>query len=378
MPSGSAAAAEPVAVEPPAPSGIPAQTLSLVILATLAVLYTLSAAAGILIPLLLAIMLKLVLQPAMRLLSERLGLHLGVAATLLIVVLLGGVSAVGLAVVVPAYGWVAKAPAALRLLEEQLSLLRAPLAAISHALQHAVHIAEPAGAAAGAAAAPSPISLGGVGLSLLLGTQDALGSLLVLVVTLFFLLAAGDSMLRKTVEVTPRFNDKKHVVYIVSEVERNVSGYLATITLVNLALGAAVGVGVLLCGLSDPLLWGTAVFLLNFIPIVGPIFGILIVFLAGLLSFGSVVPALLPAGLYLAAHIIEGQIVTPLLLARRFTLSPLMVILALFFWHWLWGIPGALMSVPLLATMKIICDRIPLLAPFGHLMGPGNERPGAG
>ena len=80
----------------------------------------------------------------------------------------------------------------------------------------------------------------------------------------------------------------------------------------------------------------------------------------------------------MGAHIIEGQIVTPLLLARRFTLSPLMVILALFFWHWLWGIPGALMSVPLLATMKIICDRIPILAPLGHLMGPGNERPGQG
>jgi predicted PurR-regulated permease PerM len=353
-----------------------AQVLALAILATLAVLYTLSAAAGIIIPLVLAIVLKLMLQPAMRLLTERAGLPLGMSALLLIVALFGLVGAVGLAVAVPASGWLAKAPAALNLLEEQLSLLRAPLAAISHAMQQAAHLAEPAGGAAAAPAAASPVSLGGVGLSLLLGTQDVLGRLLVLVVTLFFLLAAGDSMLRKTVEVTPRFKDKKHVVYIVSEVERHVSGYLATITLVNIAVGAATGLAAYACGMSDPLLWATAVFLLNFIPIVGPIFGILVLFLAGLLTFGHVWPALLPAGLYLAVHLVEGQMVTPLLLARRFTLSPLMVILSLFFWHWLWGIPGALLSVPLLATLKIICDRIPALAALGHLLGPGNERQG--
>jgi predicted PurR-regulated permease PerM len=318
-------------------------------------------------------MLKLVLQPLMRLLTGRLRLPFSLSALLLIILLFGLAGAIGLAVVVPASGWLSKAPGALAQLESQLSLLRAPLAAVSFFLQKAGHLTEPAGPAA-QAAAPAAINLGAVGLSVLLGTQNALGRLLVLVVTLFFLLASGDNMLRKLVEVTPRFNDKKHVVYIVSEVERSLSSYLTTIVLVNLALAGFVGTAVYFCGLSDPLLWATAAFICNFIPIVGPIFGIFAVFLAGLLTFGHVAPALLPAGLYMAAHVIEGQYISPNLLARRFTLSPLMVILSLFFWHWLWGIPGALLSVPLLATIKVICDRMPSLAPIGHLLGPGNER----
>eukprot|EP01035_Chromulina_nebulosa_P037839 gene37839-51084_t len=130
-------------VAPAAEPGIPPQTLALGILATLAVLYTLSTAAEIIIPLLLAIMMKLVLQPVMRVLSGRLGLPLGLSALLLIFALFGVLGAVGLAVVVPASGWVAKAPAALVLLQDQLSLLHAPLAALSYALQQATHLAEP-------------------------------------------------------------------------------------------------------------------------------------------------------------------------------------------------------------------------------------------
>src|ERR1019366_3606925 len=103
------------------------------------------------------------------------------------------------------------------------------------------------------------------------------------------------------------------------------------------------------CGLGDPLLWGTVAFLLNYVPIVGPLIGIGTIFFVGLLTFGHVLPALLPAAIYLGVHLTEGQLVTPLLLARQFTLSPLIVIVSLFFWDWMWGIPGALLSVPLLA-----------------------------
>jgi predicted PurR-regulated permease PerM len=343
----------------------------------IAVFCVLSVAAEIVVPLLLALVLKLTLQPVMRLLSGRIGLPLTVSACLVIVALFGCVAAVGLAIAVPASGWISKAPQGLVTLQDQIRLLRGPLAALQYGLQQVQHLAGPAGAVADRPTAPTAADLSGVGISLFFGTQHFVGRLFVLLLTLFFMLAAGDSMLRKLVEVVPRLRDKKHVVFITGEIERNISGYLTTITLINACVGLLAGVAMYATGIGDPLLWGTVAFLLNFIPIVGPITGIVIVFLVGLLTFGEAVPALVPAAIYLAVHIVEGQIVTPLLLARRFTLSPLTVMVSLFFWTWMWGIPGALLSVPLLAMTKIICDRIPSLAPLGHMLGAPNHRAAA-
>src|SRR5271167_3131407 len=109
-------------------------------------------------------------------------------------------------------------------------------------------------------------------------------------------------------------------------------------------------------------------FLLNYVPILGPMIGVVMFTLAGLLTAKTLWPALLPAGLYLVIHLAEGETITPMLLARRFTLNPLLVILALIFWYWMWGVPGAILAVPMLAITKIICDRIRMLSAFGHFL----------
>ncbi len=350
-------------------------------MATLATFWALSVAADFIVPLLLAVMLKLVLGPAMRFLSERMRLPESLSALLLVVVLFGVIAGIGLTIAVPASGWIAKAPQGLQTLQDQLSKLRGPLASVQYYIHEAERLAEPtppepAAPAANVAVvrAQSPIALESVGVSILVGTQHFFGRAFVLVITLFFMLAAGDSMLRKLVEAVPRLEEKKHVVFIVHEIDRNVSIYLATITALNAAVGVATGLTMYLCGIADPLLWGTLAFLLNFIPIIGPLIGIGIFFLVAMLTYGHALPALLPALVYLGIHIAEGQFATPLLLARRFTLSPLIVIVSLFFWYWLWGIPGALLSVPLLATLKIVCERIPCLAAMGHMLGEPNQR----
>lgn len=357
-----------------------AQTVALSVLAILAVFYALSVASELVVPLLLAMMLKLMLQPAMRFLRAHLKLPMGVAAFVLILGLLGLIGGIAATIAVPATGWIAKAPQGLQTLENQLSRLRDPIEAAQQLLRRAEHLAAPAGAPplAAAASAPPAIALGSVGISVLLGTQQFFGRFFVLAVTLFFLLAAGDSMLRKLVEATPRFEEKKHVVYIMSEIERNVSRYLVTITTINAAVGVLTGLAMYACGIADPVLWGSVAFLLNYIPIVGPLIGVGIIYVVGLLTFGNAGQALLPAAIYLGVHIIEGQFVTPLLLSRQFTLSPVIVVLSLFFWHWMWGVTGALLSVPLLATVKIICDRIPCLAPLGHMLGPPAQRSNSG
>jgi predicted PurR-regulated permease PerM len=136
----------------------------------------------------------------------------------------------------------------------------------------------------------------------------------------------------------------------------------------NLAVGLATGTVMVLCGVGDPVLWGTVAFLLNYIPILGPMIGVVVFLLAGLLSIDSLWAAFLPAGLYLLIHLVEGETVTPMLLARRFTINPVLVILSLVFWYWMWGVPGAVLSTPMLAISKIICDRVRPLMAFGHFM----------
>jgi predicted PurR-regulated permease PerM len=136
----------------------------------------------------------------------------------------------------------------------------------------------------------------------------------------------------------------------------------------NAAVGIATALAMWFTGVGDPILWGTVAFLLNYVPILGTALGILIFLFAGLLTHDTLWLALLPAGLYFGFHLIEGETVTPMLLAKRFTLNPVLVIISLVFWFWMWGISGAILSMPMLAITKIICDRLQPLAKFGHFL----------
>jgi len=104
------------------------------------------------------------------------------------------------------------------------------------------------------------------------------------------------------------------------------------------------------------------------VPILGPIFGVVIFLLAGLLTIDTLWQALLPAGLYLGIQQMEAEVITPTLLARRFILNPVLVIISVVFWFWMWGAPGAILSMPMLAITKIICDRVRPLAALGHFL----------
>jgi predicted PurR-regulated permease PerM len=168
--------------------------------------------------------------------------------------------------------------------------------------------------------------------------------------------------------VLPRFTSKRQAVDISRQIGRDISAYLITITLMNALVGAATALVMWSTGVGDPVLWGTAAFILNFVPILGPISAAVIFLFAGSLTIASTWQALLPAALDGAIHVIEGETVTPFLLAKRFTLNPVLVVLSLVFWFWLWGVPGAILSAPILATTKIVCDRVRPLAAFGHIL----------
>ena len=201
------------------------------------------------------------------------------------------------------------------------------------------------------------------------GTRSILTGFFLTALLLFFLLSAGDIFMRKLVEILPSFGDKKRAVEMSREIEQEISGISRHHHHHERVVGVATFGAMWAVGLANPLLWGAVAFILNYVLILGPLTGLVIFFAVGLLTFPTLLHALLPPAAYLAIHLIEGETVTPMLVARRFTLNPVLVIGSLIFWNWMWGIPGALLAVPLLATTKIVCEHVRPLAPIGHFLG---------
>jgi predicted PurR-regulated permease PerM len=349
-------------IEVPAPPNLQSVFLGgLFLLALLAACY---AAAEILLPIVVAFVLMLVLQPAMRLLGK---LHVprALAALLLILVFFSILVGLGTVLSGPAAHWAQKLPAGLPKLQERLSFFSEPITSVQKFLSHAERLTQASGVPA-----PLPVAVEGNGLSqrLLEGTRYVVSGTLEMILVLFFLLLSGETFLRRLVEVLPSFKNKRQAVEISQHIESDIAAYLTTITIMNIMVGIATAAVAALCGLEDPVLWGALAFLLNYVPILGPVIGVVTFLLAGLISIDSLLLAVLPAVLYLGIHVVEGETVTPMLLARRFTINPVLVIVSLVFWYWMWGVPGAILSTPMLAITKIICDRIQTLIPFGHFI----------
>ena len=320
-------------------------------------------AAEIVLPFIFAFTLNLLLQPVLRALV-RIGAPKALAALLLIVALIAAMVALGTAISGPAADWAAKIPQGIPRLQERLGFLKGPIVALQDFMEQVGNL----GATSAQREAPTPAVGATLMASLFAGTRSFATGLFTTVLFLYFLLVGGDSFLRRIVEILPRFSSKRQAVDIAQQIESDISAYLVTITIMNGAVGIATAIVMKLTGVGDPVFWGTVAFLLNYAPIVGPVCGVVIFLFAGLLSIDQLWQALTPPALYLAIHVAEGEVITPMLLAKRFTLNPVLVVLSLAFWFWMWGIAGAVLSVPMLAIAKIVCDRVRPLAAFGHFL----------
>jgi len=187
-------------------------------------------------------------------------------------------------------------------------------------------------------------------------------------VLLYLLLASGDLFLQKLVRVMPTFSDKKRAVEISHEIQQNISNYLFSVSLINLGLGLIVSGGLYFMGVPNAAMWGMFAAVLNFVPYFGPVAGVIVLGTVGLLTFDTLGKGLLPPAWYLLLHLVEANLITPVLLGRRFTLNPVVIFVSLIFWTWLWGVPGALLSVPILVSVKVVCDRIPAMSNVSELL----------
>ncbi len=266
----------------------------------------------------------------------------------------------------PMVEWFEKAP-------ENLGRLKGRLRSVLKPARYITEVASNMGKAAIQAENPGAISqvevhdhaFAGTVFSWTATALVGMGETLALI---FLLLSAEDTFIQKLVKVMPTLRDKRRAVEITREIRHSVSGYLFTVGLVNLGLGAVLAIALQLIGMPEPFMWGALAALANCIPYFGPFLGMGLVAIGGLTAFETAGRGLLPAGVYLGLHLLEANLVTPLLLGRQFTLNPVIVFASLIFFVWLWGGVGALVAMPVLVATKIVCDRVPLLAPVGEIL----------
>lgn len=333
------------------------QTIFLGGLFVFACFTVLSVAQEVILPVVIAIVLKLLLQPLVRLL-ERIHVPKALGALVAVLLLLGVFAALGTVLSGPTAAMVHNFPTLLQKARERFGALER----IAHPLM------ERLGAGSQNPADMLQMNPGSVAGRVASGASGFASHLLETLLILFYMLVFGETFMRRLVEVLPRFKDKRQAVEISSTVERDISAYLLTITVINAVVGTLAGTVMWLFGVPGAVVWGVVAFCFNYVPILGPIAGVLLFALVGLATLGAAWAALLPAAAYLAIHFAEGEVFTPMVLARRFTLNPIAVMVGLIFWYWLWGVQGAILSVPLLAITKIVSDRLRPFKALGHLL----------
>jgi predicted PurR-regulated permease PerM len=326
-------------------------------------------AQDVLIPVALAIFLALLLTPAVDRL-QRLGLRRGFAVAVIMAAVLGlGAAAVN-AAWEPATEWLQRAPQTMRKIDPRLQPLREMFARVDAVAERAGRLAQSQPSAnppailtpAAAPAESTAISL----------TKSLLEGLTVIPLTLFFLLGGPPLLARMGASLSGN-EASARTLRLTEAIRFEVGRYFGTVALINIGLGTCTALAMYALGMPNAILWGVMAALFNFVPYLGPIAAFFILGVAGLLTFESLGRALAVPGVFLCLHLIEGQIVQPLTVGRRFEVNGLVVLLAVWFGYGFWGIPGMLLAMPVVVAVKVAAQYQPswstvndFLAPNGH------------
>ncbi|MBU2105912.1 MAG: AI-2E family transporter, partial [Alphaproteobacteria bacterium] len=313
------------------------------------VIYALYFARDFFMPVVLAFLLALTLTPIVRFLKWH-GVPEPLSATLLVLLAVLSLTAVGYFLSGPIVDLVNRAPTIGRQVTERLAELRHPFEQVMEVSKQVEKVAETAqepDVQKVVVAQPGILSQA-AGNLLSAGTTAAITFVLSL-----FLLASGTMFYEKTIQSFARMSEKKRALRLVYDVEREISRYLLTVALINTGLGVAVALGLWGLGMPTPFVWGAAAAALNFLPYVGAVVTVVLVAAIALISFDTLSYALLAPAFVLACNLVEGQLVTPLIVGRRLEINAVAVFVAVAFWSWLWGFIGALIAVPLLVVIKV-------------------------
>lgn len=195
---------------------------------------------------------------------------------------------------------------------------------------------------------------------------------LAVVIIIYFFLVYGDDLMRNIVRAQESFSDKKLTVVMFQVIRDDISMYVLWVSLINIGLGLCTAGALTLAGVEDALLWGALATILNYAPYVGPLILTLILTAVGVSEHEPLFRILLAPGIFLVLNLIESQFVTPTVLGRRFNINPLLVVLWMFFWGWLWGVGGMLLAIPILMCLKLIFFHMRLIGDWVEILSGSN------
>ncbi len=356
------------------------RSLSLVVLATLASVYTLHWASAVIIPVLVGVLCSYALSPLVDWLQLR---HIprALSAALLILGLLSGLGAGLYSLSEDASKLVGLLPTAAQKLQDSV---RAPPGQHDNALttvQKAASKIEQAAQEAGQAA----LLVRGVQRVqverpkfdvkdyLLSGTLGMLGVLsqmgMVALIT-FFLMASGDRFRRKLVKLTgPTLSRKRITLQALNQIHDQIQRYMLVQLFTSVLVGLATWLAFLGIGLENAAVWGVAAGVLDLVPYVGSVVIATGSALVSFLQFGTIEMAVLASGISLLVHSVEALLLTPWLTSRTNKMNPFAIFVGVLAWGWLWGVWGLLLGVPILVVIKAVCDRVEHLKPVGEFLG---------
>jgi predicted PurR-regulated permease PerM len=333
-------------------------------LLALAIIYTLHLGASLFIPIAIAIFVSITCSPVVRYLA-RWHIPKSLSAALIVGAIVSVTALAVLALAGPAEKWLNDAPKAIRGLQNKVLPAKGPMADFQELADEVSEL----GTVDAPKKTPSVVIQGpGALKNVVGGVPTMLVSLGIVIFLSFFLMASGDSILRKLTRCGRSWSERRRIVSIARRVQSDMSRYMAAVTLINFTLGAAVTLSMHLLKMPNPLLWGVIAAVLNFAPYIGALVTAAVLTLVALTTFPNLGDALSVPGSFVVLTVLEGQLITPAVLGRRMALSPAIVFVSVIFWSWLWGVAGALMAVPITTSLKVVCDHSPALKLFGSFL----------
>jgi predicted PurR-regulated permease PerM len=302
---------------------------------------------AILLPIFAAAIIALTLGPVVKAANRR-GISPWITALLIVLLCIGVLALAATALAGPVSEWIGRAPEIGAIIKQKLSVLEQPLDSVSRLEEMLFGTSAPA----------APPSAPSVVLPVVAFITPAAGELLVFFGTLMFFLVGQLELRAQLVSFFATREAKLRFLKIVTDVERNLAGYLAIVTVINASLGVVVTLGAWVLGFPNPAIFGVLAALLNYVPYVGPAVMVVILFGVGLVSFPSLGQAFIAPLAFVLLTTMEGHFITPTVVGRRVTLNPLLIFLALAFWTWMWGPIGAFLAAPLSIISLVVMNHL--------------------
>lgn len=312
--------------------------------------FALRAGAEFFLPVTAALVVAIALVPLLEW-FERRGVGPRIAAGLCVIIFLAAAAFAIASIVLPAIDWVAMVP-------ERVDRVRATLAPLLDLYNNLEKFIDRTVSQIAASTdrgsevrIATPNSMLGI---ITASAPHAAIQLFFALLVIYFFLSGWTSMRRRTIKSRGSFEGAMTTARVIQEVVEATSTYIGTITVINVTLGALTALILWGLGMPSPLMWGGIVAVLNYIPYLGPVAAALLLFIGGLMSFPDVWSALLPPMIFLAMHAVEANAITPMIVGKKIEVNPLLILVALSFWAWVWGTTGALLAVPLLIILKTV------------------------